>query len=651
MLNRPAQPALRSAVVDHGKLAAEHHRRVVPKAGGSVSAVPAVEASEQAVAIAADRVVRVLPDETGINKVFDYLVPAGMVGASLVGVGTMVRISLQGRRVGGWIVAVDVEPAMDVTKLKPIAKISSIGPGEAIISLARWGSWRWWGKPAHFLRTASPANNVRALPNIKALDAALLPVSPSSDHAALLAKEALAVASIGGELRPVLLQLPPATDFFGVVLEAARFAGEQGVLVLAPSISASISLARRLRRAGAPVALYPNDWALAAAGGCIVIGPRTAAWAPIEPGAIVVLDEHDEVYKEERIPAWHARDVAIERARRGAIPCILTSPIPSLEATEVATLTTVSRSVERDGWPAVEVIDRSAEDPAKQRLISDRLVPLLRSDLRVVCILNRTGRAKLLVCGSCSEVARCERCDGALIQEAGDEGLVCPACRAARPMVCAGCGSSKLRNVRMGITRAREELEALALRPVADVSAPTVEIPDGIRLFVGTEALLHRIGSCDAVIFLDFDTELFAPRYRASDESLALIVRAARTLGGRGRDEGTARARLVLQSRTPDHLVVQAAVRADPSLLRDALRKQREALLLPPFRAIALIEGVGAPIVAAQLRELPDAPIVDGPDVGPFLVRGRNHPHLCAKLSTVLKPAERVRVEVDPLRM
>ncbi len=603
------------------------------------------------VASAGDRVVRVLPDETGINKVFDYLVPAGMAGASLIGVGTLVRISLQGRRVGGWIVAVDVEPAMHVVKLKPIAKISSIGPGESIISLARWGSWRWWGKPAHFLRTASPANNVRARPAIKALDAALLPVSLSTDHAALLTKEALAAAPTGGELRPVLFQLPPASDLFGVVLEAARFAGERGVLVLAPSISVAIALARRLRRAGAPVALYPNDWALACAGGCIVIGPRTAAWAPIEPGAIVVLDEHDEVYKEERIPAWHARDVAIERARRGGIPCILTSPIPSLEASELATLTTVERTVERGGWPAIEVIDRSAEDPAKQRLISDRLIPLLRSDLRVVCILNRTGRAKLLVCGSCSEIARCERCDGALIQEAGDEGLVCPACRAARPMLCAGCGSSKLRNVRMGITRAREELEALALRPVADVSAPTVEIPDGVRLFVGTEALLHRIGSCDAVIFLDFDTELFAPRYRASDESLALIVRAARTLGGRGRDDGPNRARLVLQTRTPDHLVVQAAVRADPSLLRAATRDQREALLLPPFRAIALVEGAGAPLVAAQLRDLPDAPIVDGPPDGPFLVRGRNHPHLCAKLSKVGRPTERVRVVVDPLRM
>ena len=598
-----------------------------------------------------DRVVRVLPDETGINKVFDYLVPAGMVGAGLIGVGTMVRISLQGRRVGGWVVGVDVEPAMDVAKLKPIAKISSIGPGEAIISLARWGSWRWWGKPAHLLRTASPANNVRALPKIKPLDAALLPVSLSTDHAALLAKEALSAAPVNGELRPVLLQLPPASDLFGVVVEAARYAGERGVLVLAPSLSVSIALARRLRRAGAPVALYPNDWALASAGGCIVIGPRTAAWAPIEPGAIVVLDEHDEVYKEERIPAWHARDVAIERARRGAIPCILTSPIPSLEASESATLVTVSRSVERDGWPAIEVIDRSAEDPAKQRLISDRLIPLLRSDLRVVCILNRTGRARLLVCGSCSDVARCEHCDGALIQEAGDEGLVCPSCRAKRPMLCAGCGSAKLRNVRMGITRAREELEALALRPVADVSAPTVEIPDGVRLFVGTEALLHRIGTCDAVIFLDFDTELFAPRYRASDESLALIVRAARTLGGRSHGEGGNRPRLVVQTRAPDHLVVQAAVRADPSVIREVMRGQREALQLPPFRAIALVEGAGAPIVAAALRGMPDAPIVDGPPEGPFLVRGRNHPHLCAKLSKVERPSERVRIEVDPLRM
>lgn len=628
---------------------------VSPAIAGSTSIVTGSENNVVAFVLqprdAAYRVVRVLPDETGINKVFDYLVPAGMLGEAMIGIGTMVRISLQGRRVGGWIVALDVEPAMHVAKLKPIAKISSLGPGAAIVSLARWGSWRWWGKPAHFLRTASPANNVRVMPKVAVLDPALLPISLSGDHGAALAKEALARMPVVGDVRPVLLQLPPAADLFGVILEAARYAAERGVLVLAPSISVATALARRLRRAGAPVALYPNDWALANAGGCVVIGPRTAAWAPINPGVIVVLDEHDETYKEERIPAWNARDVALERARRGVIPCILTSPIPSVESSELATITTVSRSVERDGWPAVEVIDRSAEDPAKQRLISDRLIPLLRSDLRVVCILNRTGRAKLLVCGSCSEVARCERCDGALIQEAGDERLVCPACRAARPMLCADCGSSKLRNVRMGITRAREELEALALRPVADVSAPTVEIPDGVRLFVGTEALLHRIGSCDAVIFLDFDTELFAPRYRASDESLALIVRAARTLGSRAREDGATRGRLVLQTRTPDHLVVQAAVRADPSLLREVTLEQRKALLLPPFRAIALVEGAGAAMVAAQLRALVDAPIVDGPPEGPFLVRGRNHPHLCAKLSKVQRPTERVRVEVDPLRM
>ena len=95
--------------------------------------------------------VRVLPDVAAIDKEFDYLVPPGVA----VSVGDMVRVDLHGRRVGGWVVAADVEPEPGMA-LRPLAKVSGRGPSPEVIDLAGWAAWRWAGRRASLLRTASP---------------------------------------------------------------------------------------------------------------------------------------------------------------------------------------------------------------------------------------------------------------------------------------------------------------------------------------------------------------------------------------------------------------------------------------------------------------------------------------------------------------
>src|SRR5436305_1867544 len=106
---------------------------------------------------------------------------------------------------------------------------------------------------------------------------------------------------------------------------------------------------------------------------CTVVGARAAAWAPLTaPSAVVVIDEHDEAYQEERAPTWNARDVAVERAHRAGVPCVLTSPCPSLEASAMAPLLVPSRAEERAGWPVLEIVDRRKEAPGLG-LYSERL--------------------------------------------------------------------------------------------------------------------------------------------------------------------------------------------------------------------------------------------------------------------------------------
>ena len=125
----------------------------------------------------------------------------------------------------------------------------------------------------------------------------------------------------------------------------------------------------RLRRSGFAVAQHPRDWATAATGGSTVVGARAAAWAPIHPAAIVVVDEHDEAYQEERAPTWNARDVVVERARRAGGRCLLLSPCPSLEVLDRYPLVVPTRTAERTGWPLFFIISALTALPSLVLLV------------------------------------------------------------------------------------------------------------------------------------------------------------------------------------------------------------------------------------------------------------------------------------------
>jgi primosomal protein N' (replication factor Y) (superfamily II helicase) len=577
-------------------------------------------------------VVRVLPDVPAIDKTFDYLVPETV--RDQVRVGDVVRIPLHGRRVGGWVMEVGVTPPAGVA-LQPLARRSGLGPGPEIIELAHWGAWRWAGRTASFLRTAAPERVVAGIP----APAPAPPSTPASGHEPTLA--ALASAAEAGA---AVLRLPPAADRVAVVLTAARLGN---VLVLCPSVATARGMAARLRRRGLPLAEHPEGWAAGMAG-TTVVGTRSAVWAPVGGlAAVVVIDEHEEAHQQEQAPTWHARDVAVERARRAGVPCLLTSPCPTLEALAAGPLHAPPRPTERAGWPVVEVVDRREEDPYRAGLFSPALVRTLRGDGRVLCVLNRTGRSRLLACAACGAVARCEACGAAARQPA--EVLVCDRCGTERPVVCLECGGTRLRNIRAGVARVREELAALAGEPVEEVTAASDAAP-AARVVVGTEAVLQRVDRADVVAFLDLDQELLAPRYRAAEQALALVARAARIAARSGPAGARAAGRVLVQTRSPDHEVVRAAVHGDPARVADAERDRRELFGFPPATALAAVSGPAAGAFVEALGRPLGVEVVELGE-GRWLLRSTDHRTLCDALSLVPRPPGRLRLEVDPLRV
>jgi primosomal protein N' (replication factor Y) len=562
------------------------------------------------------RAVRVLPDVTAVDRAFDYRCDLDAP------VGTLVRVPLHGRRVRGWVIADDVEP--ETTELLDVFAVVSAGPPADVVALSEWIAHRWAGPRVAVLRSASPPNNVRNL------------VWTNS-------------APGGARSDQTVVRIPPLFDRRERV--AAMVAPNGSTIVCVADAGRSRALASYLARNGHRVALMHSfeadaarteAWARAAAGNCVVVGGRIAALAPVpDLAAVVVVDDADEALQEERAPTWHARDVLRERARRSGTPFTVVSPAPTVEAIHVVVeVEAPTPDVERSGWPRVNVVDRRG-DPPGAGLLSDALADALRNaDGLRVCVLNRRGRFRLLVCAPNGHVLRWD----------GD---------ADRPHVCPECGATKLRALRSGVTRIREELEALLPgHSVADVDAATGDIPHA-DVLIGTEAVLHRAAvrrrGPALVAYLDLDQELLAPRYRAASQALWLVTRGAQLLAARPRTDSL----LLLQTRIPNHEVVEALVAGDPARVAVTEAEYRRTLGYPPFGALAELQGEPPPMDRAldELRALDVAAAgvqVFGPHDGRALVSAPGPDALADALARALPLARakgRLRAAVDPPRV
>jgi primosomal protein N' (replication factor Y) (superfamily II helicase) len=611
-------------------------------------------------AAAALRTVRVRTEVAALPRTFDYAVPAAWDHD--VRVGTRVRVPLHGRSVRGWVVATaaGVTDAPPGVELLPLKSWLGWGPPEDVIELAEWAAWRWAGTPAFFLRTASPETIVRSLPRTPPFGSRSVPTTTSSPWA----------RALDHGPAETIVRLPPATDLIDLVLSVVadeRIRQREGsTVVLVPSTGWAERLLARLSRRGVPAT---SSWNEARAGWPVVVGTRSGAWAPVPSLAgAVVLDAHDPAYREESTPTYSAVDVLRERARRMGAPCLLVSPVPPVEMTATGQLETLAPTPhdERAGWPALEPVDRRGADP-RSGLFSEEFVRLARSVLDdqagtergpLVCVYNRTGGARLLACAHCGELAQCARCSAAVLRPKAEEVLRCPRCGETRPVVCSHCGRLRMKALRVGVSRLREELAALLGVEVGEVAGPRSDLPADAavtaqRALIGTEAVLHRVRRAAAVCFLDIDLHLLAPRLSATEDALSLIVRAGRLVGPRG--SGPAWARVQAQTRVPDHPVLVAAAAGDPVRVLEVEADIRRASALPPFSSLALVSGTLAGTYAEAVEEAATADprvSITALDESRFLVQAPDHRELCDLLAATPRPAGRgLRVEVDPTNL
>ncbi|MFO7589974.1 MAG: hypothetical protein R6X23_03640 [Acidimicrobiia bacterium] len=595
--------------------------------------------------------VRVLPDVPALDRALDYLVPGDLEAA--LEVGAIVRVPLHGRRVRGWVVERDVEPATSVERLLPIRAVVSAGPPPEVLALAERAARRWAGPRTAFLRPASPPNNVAPGP-VPPPEVGIYP--PPAPPFPLPDRDRRVIES------------PPATGRDALI--ASLVAPEGSTIILVPDRGEADALVAHLETTGREVVAFRTDeteasrtgkWETARRGARVVVGGRVAIFAPVpDLQAVIVLDDADESLADERAPSWHARDLAAERASGVGARLDIVSPAPTVEAVALAgEPVSPPRHQVRRGWPRLEVVDRR-DDPPGLGLLSAQLGPALHRALdagsRAICVMNRRGRAHLLLCRACGEPARCERCDATVAEV--EVGLQCARCETVAELRCRHCGSARFRGARPGVVRLRDDLAGLVPRHrVLAVDAASTALP-AFDVAVGTEAVLHRVrGESEPiglVAFLDFDQELLAPRHRAAEQALWLLVRAARAVGTGSPSSGGRDGLVLVQTRVPEHEVLRAFAAADPAIARSVETARRRDLGFPPFGGLAELRGAPE-AVAAACAALAGSLTVLGPNGDRALVRAPDTGTLTAVLAaTDLGPARalgRLRVDVDPLRV
>ncbi len=336
----------------------------------------------------------------------------------------------------------------------------------------------------------------------------------------------------------------------------------------------------------------------------IMIGPRSALFTPFANlGFIIIDEEHENSYKSETVPKYHARGVAIQRAKMAGASVILGSATPSADSYyravlgEYRLLCLESRAGEK-AMPACEVIDLRAELRAGNRsILSRRLQELIEDRLakkqQIMLFLNRRGMAGFVSCRACGSVLRCPHCDVSLSQHKNAR-LICHYCGYETPMTdkCPSCGSSYIGGFKAG-TQKIQELTALRFPKarILRMDYDTTRTKDSYEkilsafaaqeadILVGTQMIVkgHDFPNVTLVGVLAADMSLNVSDYRASERTFQLVTQAAGR-AGRGSEPGIA----VIQTYQPDHFSIQAAKAQDYRAFYDEEILYRRRMHYPP---------------------------------------------------------------------
>ncbi len=624
-----------------------------------------------------------------LRQLFVYRVPEEHATTAVPG--AQVSVPFRGRTVRGVVVRL-----ADTCERERVRAVAGVLPGPPLpphlLELTAWIAEYYLAPPGEVLAAALPGGLEGFARSRARRAAAEEPVMtlPLPERVRLTGGQAEAVRAVAeavarGGFAPLLLHGVTASGKTEVYLRAAHAAREAGgqALVLVPEVAlGSQVVAAFRRRFSARVGVLHSylsvgerrrNWELARRGALdVVVGARSAVFAPLPDLRLIVVDEeHEPAYKQSEMLRYHGRDVAVRRAQLLGIPVVLGSATPSLESLANAARRKYRRlrlpvRVDARPLPAMRVVDlrrEGAGDALLSRPLRQALAERLERREQAVLFLNRRGHSHYTQCRACGFTPQCPNCDISLTLHLAPDRWRCHYCGHAQPAStrCPACQAAMLRFGGAGTQRAEREIAAAfpaarLLRLDTDVARAPGTTPAVLGAFargeadvlLGTQMIAKGLDfpRVTLVGVLDADVALHLPDFRAAERTFQLLVQVAGR-AGRGRVAGE----VFVQTCTPEHPAVVAAALHDERLfLEHELRQRREAGY-PPFTRLAtvLFSGPDAgevEVAADRVRAALEAPAAaEGVEVlGPApqalaRLRGRHRWHLLLKA----KDAARLR--------
>jgi primosomal protein N' (replication factor Y) (superfamily II helicase) len=432
----------------------------------------------------------------------------------------------------------------------------------------------------------------------------------------------------------------------------------------------------------------------------VVVGARSAIFAPFENIGIIIIDEeHETSYKQEEMPRYHARDVAIKRAQTYNCPVVLGSATPSLESfarakKKVYQLLSLPVRMNNKALPTVEIVDMREELRAGNRsMFSRKLFELLKDRLekkqQSVLFLNKRGHSSFVMCRDCGYVVNCPKCDISLTYHRAGVQMKCHYCgyESVVPRACPECNSEYIRFFGTGTQKVEEELgkilpEAKVIRMDVDTTSRKgsherllKEFQDGkADILLGTQMIAKGLDfpNITLVGVLSADTMLHLPDFRSSEKTFQLLTQVS---GRAGRHQLPGE--VIIQTYTPEHYSIQLAGQQDYTQFFQQEMMVRRAHHYPPYYFLTLITvsheqlltavSTTEKIVRYVRSQLSSDAVVLGPSVSPIakinnryryqcLIKYKREPNLTKTLKMILDQYQKeatkdgllVSVDVNP---
>ncbi|TME98572.1 MAG: primosomal protein N' [Chloroflexi bacterium] len=582
------------------------------------------------------------------RQTYSYAVPEGLD----VVPGHRVTVPFGRRNTYGFVVSLGTEdPGVEVKQILEAGQDPLLLPHQ--VELARLVADHYWVPLIECVRAMLPprvraggstgsAPSSRQKRHSRLLELAVGPAR--HEPAPPLTPEQSAALEVIGANAETLLHGVIASGKTEVYLAAAQKALSDGlrVLLLVPEISLTPQLVERVRaRLAAPIAILQSQlteleraqqwWRVRRGEAMVVLGSRSAVFAPIPKLGLIVLDEEGSAaYKQDRTPRYETGWVARRLAEVSGARLVAGSATPSVAtyheaATGQMALAKMRRRVRGEDAP-VELVDMRDELTSGNRQpLSRRMLEVvdktLENEEQAILYLNRRGLSTYVMCRECGRSVQCLGCSVSLVQHAEIDGLVCHYCGYSRPMpqTCPYCGSRHIRGLGMGTQRLESMVQKLwprarVLRLDSDVArGPDAyfEIWETFRerradILVGTQLVTRGLDlpavTCVGVV--DADLPLHFPDYRSAENTFSLVVQVAGRAGRDGRP-----ARVVVQTSNPEHYSLRCAATGDYEGFYAAELPSRKAFHFPPFANLAVLTRTDADDAraAADAREAADS--------------------------------------------